>query len=191
MNTKLVVDHAIMENFWDRKRESPLPPRGPIQLQTHGAEILWRNIYVREIPSDEAVRILDRKGTEGFKPIFNGENLEGWSGPTNNYEVKDGAIVCKPGKGGVIYYNKEYGDFMARVEFKLPPGGNNGLAIRYPGEGDTAYAGMTELQILDDTHSKYGRLDPRQAHGSAYGMVPAARGEGLHPAEASGNFWRR
>src|SRR4029077_4231119 len=76
---------------------------------------------------------------------------------------------------------KEYGDFMARVEFKLPPGGNNGLAIRYPGKGDAAYDGMTELQILDDGHPKYGKLDPRQAHGSAYGMVPAQRGY-LRPA---------
>ena len=67
---------------------------------------------------------------------------------------------------------------MARVEFKLPPGGNNGLAIRYPGgHGDTAYHGMCELQILDDSHPKYAKtLDARQAHGSAYGMVAAHRG---------------
>ena len=66
---------------------------------------------------------------------------------------------------------------MARVEFKLPPGGNNGLAIRYPGKGDTAYDGMCELQILDDGHPKYAKsLDARQSHGSAYGMVAAARG---------------
>jgi Domain of Unknown Function (DUF1080) len=63
------------------------------------------------------------------------------------------------------------------VEFKLPPGGNNGLAIRYPGHGDTAYQGMCELQVLDDGDKRYeGRIDPRQAHGSAYGMVPAKRG---------------
>ena len=66
---------------------------------------------------------------------------------------------------------------MARLEFKVPEGGNNGLAIRYPGEGDTAYGGMTELQVLDDNYEKVrGAIDPRQAHGSAYGMVAAARG---------------
>ena len=84
--------------------------------------------------------------------------------------------MCKPEKGGTIYYNKELTDFVARVEFKLPPGGNNGLAIRYPGKGDTAYVGMCELQILDDTTTKYAKLDPRQYHGSAYGMVAAKRG---------------
>jgi hypothetical protein len=40
---------------------------------------------------------------------------------------------------------------------------------------------MTELQILDDSHEKYAKIDNRQAHGSAYGMVPAARGF-LRPA---------
>lgn len=65
---------------------------------------------------------------------------------------------------------------MARVEFRLPPGGNNGLAIRYPGEGDGAYTGMCELQVLDTEDKKYGTIDPRQAHGSAYGMIPAHRG---------------
>ena len=67
---------------------------------------------------------------------------------------------------------------MARVEFKLPPGGNNGLAIRYPGNGDTAYVGMCELQVLDDNYEQAtnSNLDPRQVHGSAYGMVAAQRG---------------
>ena len=64
------------------------------------------------------------------------------------------------------------------VEFKLPPGGNNGLAIRYPGNGDTAYVGMCESQVLDDNYEKATgeKIDPRQAHGSAYGMVAAQRG---------------
>ena len=67
-------------------------------------------------------------------------------------------------------------DFVARLEFKLPPGGNNGLAIRYPGEGDPAYSGMCELQVLDNTSDRYKNLDPRQFHGSAYGMAAAERG---------------
>jgi hypothetical protein len=174
LNDKLVVDHATMENFWDRN--SPLFASGPIQLQTHGSEIRWRNIFVREIPSDQANGILASHGKEGFQPIFDGKTLAGWSGPTDKYEVVDGAIRCKPHQGGTIYYNKEYSDFAARVEFRLPPAGNNGLAIRYPGEGDTAYAGMCELQVLDDTSPRYAKLDPRQAHGSAYGMVAAKRG---------------
>jgi hypothetical protein len=174
LNDKLVVDHARMENFWDRTK--PLFARGPIQLQTHGGEIRWRNIYLREIPAEEAHKLLSSKSESGFVPIFDGKSFEGWKGPVENYDIKDGAIVCKPGKGGTIYTNEEYGDFVARVEFRLPPGGNNGLAIRYPGEGDTAYVGMCELQVLDNSSSKYSKLDPRQVHGSAYGMAAAEPG---------------
>ena len=42
LNDKLVVDQARLENFWNHNL--PLPKQGPIQLQTHGGEIRWRNI---------------------------------------------------------------------------------------------------------------------------------------------------
>jgi len=175
LNEKLVVNNAIMENYFNRKL--PIPPKGPIQLQTHGGEIRWRNIFVRQIPPEEANAILRGSDAEqGFVPIFNGKDFTGWAGPTNEYEIVDGAIVCKKGKGGTIYTVEEYSDFIVRLEFKLPPGGNNGLAIRYPGQGDTAYVGMCELQVLDNDAPQYANLDPRQYHGSAYGMVPAHRG---------------
>jgi hypothetical protein len=175
LNEKLTVDHAILENYYDRK--TPVPAKGSICLQTHGAPIKWRNIFIREIGPEEARKILTEKAATGFQPIWNGKDFDGWAGPVENYEIKDGAIVCKPGKGGTIFTKEEYADFAARVEFKLPPGGNNGLAIRYPGKGDTAYAGMCECQVLDDNYEKTrGKIDPRQAHGSAYGMVAAARG---------------
>ncbi len=175
LNDKRIVDNAVLENYW--KRTLPIPAHGPVQLQTHDHELRWRNISVREISADEANQILAKQGSSDFQPIFNGQNLAAWAGPIENYEVQDGVLRCKPHEGGTIYYNKELTDFMARVEFKLPPGGNNGLAIRYPGKGDTAYDGMCELQILDDGDPKYAKsLDARQSHGSAYGMVAATRG---------------
>ena len=174
LNDKLVVDRAIMENFWDRKQ--PLFAKGPIQLQTHGGEIRWKNIFVRELSDKESNAALIGKTNDGFTDLFDGKTLARWAGATANYEVVDGAIRCKAGQGGVLYHEKPVGDFVARVTFRLPPGGNNGLAIRYPGEGDAAYSGMTELQILDDTSDKYATLDPRQYHGSVYGMVAAKRG---------------
>lgn len=171
LNEKMVVDHAILENYYDRKK--PVPAKGPICLQTHGAPIKWRNVFIREIGSEESNKILASKGGEGFESVWNGKDFTGWAGPVENYEVVDGAIVCKKGKGGTIYTKDEYSDFVVRLEFKLPPNGNNGLAIRYPGEGDTAYVGMMESQILADD---YKGIDPRQAHGSAYGMIAAERG---------------
>src|SRR5690606_18936912 len=73
LNDQLVVDHAPMENFWDRSQ--PLWARGPIQLQTHGGEIRWRNIFIREIPPAEANKILREKSAGGkFTSIFNGRD---------------------------------------------------------------------------------------------------------------------
>ncbi len=175
LNDQLVVDDAIMENYWDR--DKPLPAKGPIHLQTHGGEIRWRNIFLREVPADEANRRLrGDDASDGFQAVFNGRDLTGWAGAVDNYEVRDDAIVCKPGQGGVLFTDEQYEDFIVRLEFKLPPGGNNGLAIRYPGSGRASYDGMTELQVIDNTAEKYAKLDPRQYHGSVYGMVPAHRG---------------
>ncbi|HUG11789.1 MAG TPA: DUF1080 domain-containing protein, partial [Opitutaceae bacterium] len=176
LNGEKVVDGAILENYFDEKRSLPIPAAGPIQLQTHGGEIRWRNICVRELDSTEANEWLSQIEPTGFESIFNGRDFSGWAGAIDSYEVLGDAIAGRIDKGGTIHTDREFGNFVARLEFKLPPGGNNGLAIRYPGEGDPAYAGMCELQVLDDTAPKYAALDPRQFHGSAYGMVPAHRG---------------
>jgi len=174
LNDRMVVDHAIMENYWDRSK--PLPTTGPIQLQTHGGEIQWKNIFIKELSNAESNDFLRELESGELESAFDGKSFKGWAGPTDNYEIVDGAVMCKPGKGGTIYTEKEYGDFKARMEFQLPAGGNNGLALRYPGQGDTAYVGMTELQILDSESPKYANLDARQYHGSAYGMIAAHRG---------------
>ncbi|MEY4402769.1 MAG: hypothetical protein RIR91_804 [Verrucomicrobiota bacterium] len=175
LNGKQTVDHAILENYYDRK--VAIPAKGPLCLQTHGAPIRWRNVFVREIAGAEANKYLASKGAEGFQSIFNGKDLTDWKGATDQYEVVDGAIFCKPNKGGNLYHKDDLTDFVARLEFKVPAGGNNGLCIRFPGTGNTAYVGMCECQVLDDNYDKVkGKIDPRQVHGSAYGMVGAQRG---------------
>ena len=184
LNDQLVVDHARLENYFDRSL--PVPRTGPIQLQTHGSEIRWRNIFLREIQADEANAILAQHEADGFVSVFNGHDFSGWSGPVENYQILEGTITCRPGKGGTIYTTQEYGNFVARLEFKLPPGGNNGLAIRYPGSGNPAYRGMCELQVLDNMAEKFAKLDPRQYHGSVYGQIAAQHG---YPPKQSGwNF---
>ncbi len=50
LNGKQVVDDSVMENYWDRSK--PLPAKGPIMLQTHGGEIRWRNLFVRDIGAE-------------------------------------------------------------------------------------------------------------------------------------------
>lgn len=121
---------------------------------------------------------------EGFTSLFNGKDLTGWiygkKGDGENkagegYRVKDGAIYCTKNDGGNLYTEKEYGDFTFRFEFKLTENANNGIGIRAPLTGDSAYVGM-EIQVLDDSGSAYKSLRPAQYHGSIYDVFPAERG---------------
>lgn len=120
--------------------------------------------------------------TAGFVNIFDGADLEGWTGDTESYLAEDGMLVIRPGSHGTgnLYTVKEYSDFVFTFEFMLTPGANNGLGIRAPLKGDAAYTGM-EIQILDDYAPEYSHLQPYQYHGSVYGVVPAKRGY-LNPA---------
>lgn len=175
MNGERIVDHVVMENYFDRAR--PLPVAGPIQLQTHGGETRFKNVTVRPLDSNEANAILASHGADGFESIFDGKSFAGWKGPIDGYQILPGGVIqCRRGAGGTIFTEKEYADFIVRLEFRLPPGGNNGLAIRYPGEGDGAYDGMCEIQVLDDTAEKYATLKDWQYCGSIYGQAPATRG---------------
>lgn len=60
LNGKQTVDGAVLDNYFDRSR--PVVDRGPIELQTHGSEIRFRNIFIREIPPDEAKKTLASVG---------------------------------------------------------------------------------------------------------------------------------
>ena len=104
--------------------------------------------------------------------LFNGKDLTNWTGA--GYKVQDGAIVCTP-KGSNLVSDKEYENYVFEFEFKLPPGGNNGLGIHYPGKGNPAFAGM-EIQILDNTHPKYRKLKDYQFHGGIYTLKAAKKG---------------
>ena len=120
---------------------------------------------------------------EGFTPLFNGKDLTGWiyggkNGETkagNGYQVENEVLFCTAHDGGNLFTEKEYKDFVFRFEFKLTPNANNGIAIRAPTEGDSAYQGM-EIQVLDDSGSDYQTLQPYQYHGSIYDLVAAKRG---------------
>ena len=175
LNGVLVVDNVTLENYWDRS--IPIFPKEAIELQAHGNELAFRDIYVKEINDGHYVLSANEQ-KEGFVPLFNGNDFEGWTGNTIDYEVKNGEIVLNVDNGpshGNLFTQGEYKDFVFRFEFQLTPGANNGLGIRAPLQGDAAYVGM-ELQILDDDAPIYNQLQPYQYHGSVYGVIPAKRG---------------
>ena len=174
LNGILVTDNVILENYWDRK--IPIYAKEAIELQAHGEDLGFRDIYVREIhPEDSALSQEEKK--EGFVSLFNGTDLDYWIGNKKDYIVEDNVLAVRPKNGGHgnLYTAKEYSDFNFRFEFQLTPGANNGLGIHTPLTGDAAYVGK-ELQILDNTAAIYKNLKPYQYHGSVYGIIPSKRG---------------
>src|SRR5438874_594750 len=90
---------------------------------------------------------------EGFAPIFNGKDLTGWTvnegGQMKYWGAENGILFVTGGGGGWLMTEKEYGDFVISLEYKMPKHGNSGVALRSPMKGDPAYVGM-EIQLLDD-----------------------------------------
>jgi len=51
LNDKLVVDNVTMENYWER--DKPIYPCEQIELQHHGSNLWFKNIYIKELPAEE------------------------------------------------------------------------------------------------------------------------------------------
>jgi hypothetical protein len=71
--------------------------RGPIGLSNHGSGIVYRNLWVRELPD-----------TDSDAVAFNGEDLTGWSMVGDaDWHVEDGMIVSTTGEGYLVS-DREY-----------------------------------------------------------------------------------
>ncbi len=176
LNGELVTDNVVLENYWDAAL--PIFAKEQIELQAHGTEVYYRDIFIREIPRKEIFTLSKAEQAEGFELLFDGTNLDKWAGNTDAYRISDeGTLAIYPtkGSGGNFYTKEEFSDFVYRFEFRLTPGANNGVGIRTPPEGDAAYVGM-EIQVLDDGADIYKNLEQYQYHGSVYGIIAAKRG---------------
>lgn len=174
LNNQLVVDKVPLENYWDR--DKPIYPAEQLELQAHGTKVWWRNLYVREIPRGE-----------GWRDLFNGQDLTGWEqvgGKNANWGVDQGVLFTE-GEGGWLSTVEEFGDFELELEFKVPPGGNSGVFIRCPREGNPAFEG-SEVQILDDYADEYKALEPYQYCGSVYAVAAPSQRVSLQP-----NDWQK
>ena len=95
---------------------------------------------------------------EGFKPLFNGETLDGWVNVNcapETWTVKDGKIVCTGIPTGIMRTDKQYENYILELEWKhLIPGGNAGLFVH--SDAITAvgkpFSRSIECQIMDGNH---------------------------------------
>lgn len=116
-----------------------------------------------------------RVSEPGFKPLFDGKSLRGWefvgrNDPKQpNWSVENGVLRCNDRSGSWLRTLETYDNFVIRLEYRLPKGGNSGVYLRAPLEGRVSQIGL-EIQLIDD-NGWGGRLKPSQRTGSVYAGI--------------------
>src|SRR5262245_51194908 len=76
----------------------------------------------------------------GFTPLFNGKNLTGWktfldpkaegADPNKVWTIENGEIHCTGKPFGYLLTDKEYGNYVLRVQWRWPANpGNSGVFV--------------------------------------------------------------
>lgn len=145
--------------------------RGYVGIQCEvikGGRFRFRNIQITELD---------------HQPMFNGKDLSGWTGADKPADlcwlVENGDVVCTGKKGPWLRSDKEYDDFNLRFDYQLAAGGNSGIFVRVPADGNhhrkdekEPEAGF-EVQLLDDAAKNYKDLKDYQFSGSVYDIAGA------------------
>ena len=106
-----------------------------------------------------------RTDDTGFVSIFDGKTLKGWHvssktghGSGGRWVVEDEAITGsqdRPGNGGIIITDKQYGDFEVIVEMKNDYGPDSGLFLRSTERGQ-AYQALVDYHGGGSLMGLYG-----------------------------------
>lgn len=143
-----------------------------------GGQYLIRNVSLKEL---------------GYESLFNGKDLAGWEGAEQEasacWSVADGAIVCDGKKGPWLRSANEYSDFNLRFDYQVSAGGNSGIYVRVPKNGNHHRANDQEppagfeVQVLDDAAPQYAKLKDYQYCGSVYDISGASKKVGRPAGE--------
>lgn len=125
------------------------------------AAILLLNFPGTALPQEE----------DGFQPLFNGKNLEGWV-PVNTapstWKVEDGLLVCSGKPIGELRTEKMYQNFILELEWRhMKPKGNAGVFVW---ADDITARGVPfhrsiEVQVLENA---YGNTESHTTHGDIF-----------------------
>lgn len=138
-----------------------------------------------EVPNGGQFLLKDIALTEiGFRPLFDGNSFDGWeSGQDVPLEscwiIEHGQLVCTGAKGPWLRSKEEYGDFNLRLDYQVSPGGNSGVYVRVPKDGnhhrenDQQPPAGFEVQVLDDADPMYKTLKDFQYSASIYDFAGA------------------
>jgi hypothetical protein len=137
-----------------------------------------RRINVRMMVLAFALAAVPAQAQDGWKPLFNGKNLDGWyvCNGTAPFTVEDGAIVGKSVTGSpnsFLCAKEVFGDFILEYEAKVESDMNSGVMVR----------GIADPAIKNGRmHGYQVEIDPSDRAWSA-GIYDEARKGWLHTLE--------
>lgn len=121
-------------------------------------------------PQNAEVHLTKEEKKEGFKPLFNGKDMDGWhlrnKDGKQSWSVQNGTLVnvlAKDEHGTDLVSDDKFKDFVVRYEYFVPKGANSGFYLR----------GRHEIQILDDAGANVKEPRPG-SNGGLYTIAPAS-----------------
>ena len=155
LNGQRVVSGELASEDWKaRVAESkfssmPLFGRvtvGHLALQDHGDDVWYRGLKVRDLSPPASTG----------KPLFDGSSLAGWTAFLGDgakledvWSVRDGTIVCKGSPAGYLMTEKDYANYVLRLQWRWTEGsegGNSGVLLRKIGD-DKVWPRSIEAQL--------------------------------------------
>ncbi|MBI2926755.1 MAG: DUF1080 domain-containing protein [Verrucomicrobia bacterium] len=127
-------------------------------------------------PQSTRVKLSREEARDGFRALFNGEDLTGWKlrnpGGRASWSAQNGMLVNEVDKehGTDLVSEETFRDFTARYEYLVPKGSNSGFYLR----------GRHEVQILED----YGSANPSPGNnGGIYSIKAPSQNASRKPGE--------
>jgi hypothetical protein len=135
----------------------------------------------------EANELTAEQKAAGWKLLFNGKDLSGWRQynkqmpPGEGWKVENGTLkkLAKVRGGDIIHTNK-FEDFELSWEWRVAPGGNNGL--KYFVTEQRPGAPGHEYQLIDDKSHADAKIGGKRMTASFYDVLPPAEDKPLNPA---------
>ena len=175
--------------------------------EMQGSKVCWKNIRILTqdvaryaTPTDApavnciANTLTPEEIADGWKLLFDGKTTKGWQSarrlgtfPDHGWSVEDGVLSVNKGDGGEsrnggdIITDRQYRNFILKVDFKLTPGANSGIKYfvdPFMNQGAGSSIGC-EFQVLDDKLHPDAKLgvNGNRTMGSLYDLIPAPKGE--------------
>jgi len=127
-------------------------------------------------------KLTPKEKNNGYKLLFNGQTLDGWHSylknqPGNVWSVENGVIALNPkgGENGDLVTDKEYQNFILKLEWKISEGGNSGIIfdVHEAPQFKQTYVTGPEMQVLDNKNAEDNKK-PSHLAGSLYDLVAAS-----------------